>query len=211
MKFEKRRKTSTSILEGQKEILEVEKKMAKDNSGIVKSIEGLQNDLKFLKEQMDRDRLEFGDALKNGERQSKTWVDMALGNNLVINEKMKQIQETTQVMIKQNEVREKEENFNNLVFRGIKEEKEEDLVLKVLEVLKSDIAEGRTQNKEIVLARRVRKKDMFPRLVVVQDLDKNVRESTWVKRYNLGERVKFLLRWTFHSNKDFNSDRRFQK
>ena len=118
---------------------------------------------------------------------------MALGNNMVINEKMKQIQETTQVMMKQNEVREKEENYNNLVFKGVKEEKGEDLVLKILEVLNSDIAEGRIQKREIVSARRVGKKDMFPRLVVVQFLDKNLRESIWVNRYNLGKKSKIFV------------------
>ena len=75
----------------------------------------------------------------------------------------------------------------------MKEEKGEDLVLKILEVLNSDIAEGRIQKREIVSAHRVGKKDMFPRLVVVQFLDKNVRESIWVKRYNLGKKSKFFV------------------
>mmetsp|Transcript_3935 Transcript_3935/g.5112 ORF Transcript_3935/g.5112 Transcript_3935/m.5112 type:complete len:332 (+) Transcript_3935:20-1015(+) len=169
-----------------KKILDVEKKMAEDNNGIMKS-------LQEIREQMDRDRLEFTHALKNGEKQSKTWVDMALGNNLAIREKMKDIKETTEKMMKQNELREKEVNFNNLVFKGIKEGKGEDSIQTIVELLNSNISGCRVQKSEIVSVRRVGNKDLLPRLVVVRFVDKAVRDKIWVKRCNLGKKSKIFV------------------
>jgi len=78
--------------------------------------------------------------LKNGEKQSETWVDMALGNNPVISEKMKEIQKTTKVMVNQNEVRAKRRPTLAVLFsKESKEEKSQDLSQNFLKILNSDI------------------------------------------------------------------------
>ena len=46
-------------------------------------------------------------------------------------QKMKEIQENTKVMVKQNEFREKEFIFKKMILKGIKEEKKEDLLKKL--------------------------------------------------------------------------------
>ena len=96
-------KTRNEVMKSVQVIQKIHGEMKKNHSDMMKSFQE-------TRDQLDRNRLEVDNAMKIGEKQSKTWVDMALGNNLAISQKVKEIQQHTKAVAVQNEHRQREIN-----------------------------------------------------------------------------------------------------
>ena len=107
-------------------------------------------------------------------------------------------------MAKRLEIQEKECNFNNLILKEIKEDKKEDLVQIIIQVLNSDIKEIKLHRRDIVSASRVGGilRIIYQGLLLSSSEIELPETSFGQGDLALEKRVKFLLNWIPHFNEE---------
>ena len=180
-------KTRNEVMKSVQEIQEIHGEMKKNHSDMMKSFQE-------TRDQLDRIRLEVDNAMKIGEKQSKTWVDMALGNNLAISQKVKEIQQHTKAVAVQNEHRQREINSLRVIVKGVKESPRQNLVQIMVELCNRNFKNIVFKEEDFTEVYRIGSKIRnLPRPIMVRFKEKKMRRIFWLKRFYLGKGEKVFV------------------